>query len=241
MITTASGPTIARIAFLMGDVARATILAALMSGKSLTAGELARIAGVSPQTSSGHLSKLLEARLVEVERQGRFHYYRLASSEVADALEALSIVAASRPTKFFRPGPKDTQLRLARTCYDHLAGKLGLAIADALQEREAIVVKEGSAFVTNFGHDFLADFGVDVHAGKRSKPLCKTCLDWSERRHHFSGRVGTSLLNRMLDLKWIKRVDQSRAVSVLPTGEQGLLKVFGVRVSDLRDQPSSTL
>lgn len=235
MITTASGPTIARIASLMGDVARATILSALMSGRALTAGELARLAGVTPQTSSGHLAKLLEAGLVEAERQGRFSYYRLASSDVADALEALSIVAASQPTKYFRPGPKDEELRLARTCYDHVAGKLGLAIADALQEREAIVVREGSAFVTNSGHNFLADFGVDVHTGKPSKPLCRTCLDWSERRHHFAGRVGTSLLNRMLDLKWVKRVDQSRALHVSPTGEQGLLKVFGVRLSELRN------
>ncbi|NKN39001.1 helix-turn-helix transcriptional regulator [Agrobacterium sp. a22-2] len=235
MITTANGPTIARVASLVGDVARATILAALMSGKALTAGELARLAGVTPQTSSGHLAKLLEAGLVEAERQGRFHYYRLASSDVADALEALSILAASQPTRYFRPGPKDEELRLARTCYDHVAGKLGLAIADALQEREAIIIREGSAFVTNSGHDFLVDFGVDIHTGRSAKPLCKTCLDWSERRHHFAGRVGTSLLNRMLDLKWIKRVDQSRALHVSPAGEQGLLKVFGVRVRELRN------
>lgn len=193
MSTAASGHALARVAALIGDEARANILSALMGGRALTAGELARHAGVTPQTTSGHLAKLAEGDLIALEKQGRHRYYRLASVEVAEFMQDLMSIAAARTSRIHPLGPRDEALRMARTCYDHLAGRLALAIADVLGARGHIIMSDGACIVSGAGCEFFSALGVDLEAGGASKrPLCRTCLDWSERRPHIAGRVGAA-------------------------------------------------
>lgn len=230
---TVSGNTLAWVAGLIGDAARANILSALMDGRALTAGELAWHAGVSAQTTSGHLAKLAEARLVAVERRGRHRYHRLATPEVARAVEALMALAAAGPARHRPTGPRDAALRLARTCYDHLAGRLGTGLADSLRERGHVVVGEegdGAAAVTEAGRRFLRDgLGIELApAGRR--PLCRTCLDWSERRPHLAGRLGAALCRRSLELGWTTPVRDGRAVAITPDGRRGYRELFGIEL-----------
>ena len=223
----ASGNAIASVAALIGDPARANILSALMGGRALTAGELARHAGVTAQTTSGHLARLADAELIALEKQGRHRYYRLASPEVAHALDALIVVATAGPRRHHPIGPRDEALRTARTCYDHMAGRLAVALADRLRERGHVLIADGAGLVTEEGERFLADFGMDLAAGGRSKrPLCRTCLDWSERRHHLAGRLGAALLDRVIELNWVTRLPDSRALKVTDAGRRGLAEVF---------------
>lgn len=223
-----SGNNLAEVAALIGDPARANILQALTDGRALTAGELAWHAGVSAQTTSGHLAKLTEARLIVLEKQGRHRYFRLASPEIASAIEALMIVAANGPKRHRPTGPKDEALRTARTCYDHLAGWLAVALADRLSAREFIVLSDGAAAITEEGRRFFRDFGIGLDDPGSARPLCRTCLDWSERRSHLAGRLGAGLCQRCLDLGWIKRSRDSRAVAVTPQGIAGFRETFGI-------------
>ncbi|HWK45484.1 MAG TPA: helix-turn-helix transcriptional regulator [Stellaceae bacterium] len=229
MVTMISGNTLAHVAALIGDVARANILSALMDGRALTAGELAWHAGVSAPTTSGHLAKLTEAELIAVEKQGRHRYYRLASAEVAQALEALMAVAAQGPRRHRPVGPRDEALRAARVCYDHLAGRLGIALADGLCLRGHVILADGAGAITVEGRRFLRDFGIDLADGPPSaRPLCRTCLDWSERRPHLAGRLGAALYTRCVDLGWLERVKDSRAVRVTAKGRDGLAQTFDI-------------
>ncbi|HLH12608.1 MAG TPA: transcriptional regulator [Methylovirgula sp.] len=218
---------IAEIAALLGDPGRAAMLTALMDGRALPASELASLAGVMPQTASGHLAQLVAGRLLIAEPQGRNRYYRLASSQVAQTIEALMVLAgdgASRGTRV----PKE--LREARTCYDHLGGRLAVALADKLQDRGFLVLTEEAGEVTPKGRDFLAELGVTLaSAKKRQRALCRACLDWSERRPHIAGLLGTALLNRSLELRWIARAAESRAVTITPRGRRAFAETFGIR------------
>jgi DNA-binding transcriptional ArsR family regulator len=235
MANIVSGNSLAEVAALVGDPARANILSALMGGQALTAGELAHRAGVTAQTASGHLARLTEAGLTALAKQGRHRYYRLAAPEVAQALEALSVVAAAS-TKRHRPvGPRDEALRRARTCYDHIAGRLGLALADSLRERAFVVLDDDAGIVTSSGRRFLADFGVDLAARAGSpRPLCRACLDWSERRPHIAGWLGAALFDRLLASGWVTRVPDSRALAITPAGERGLCTCLGLAPDRLR-------
>jgi DNA-binding transcriptional ArsR family regulator len=222
-----SGNTLAQVAALIGDVARANILSALMGGGALTAGELAFRAGVSPQTTSGHLAKLADAHLIALEKQGRHRYYRIASPELAQAIEALMTVAVAGPLRHRPVGPKDEALRAARTCYDHVAGRLGIGLARSLTDCGHVILADGAATVTESGQRFLAEFGIDLVASDQSRrPLCRTCLDWSERRPHLAGRLGAGLLDRTLALGWVARVSDSRALRITPAGRRGFAERF---------------
>jgi DNA-binding transcriptional ArsR family regulator len=227
-----SGIDLAATASLIGDVARANILAALMGGRALTAGELAWHARVSAQTTSGHLAKLADARLVTVEKQGRHRYYRLASREAAEAVEALGALAMSGPPRHRPTGPRDEQMRTARTCYDHLAGRLGIGLADALGEHGHIVLADGAAALTPAGTRFLCEFGIELDDGGASarRPLCRTCLDWSERRPHLAGRLGAALCARCFALGWIEGIRDSRALTITAAGRKGFADAFGIRL-----------
>ncbi len=229
MSNVASGNTIAGVASLIGDAARANILSALMGGHALTAGELARHAGVTAQTTSGHLAKLVDAALISLEKQGRHRYYRLASPEVAQAMQSLMVVAATGPKRHHPIGPRDEGMRTARTCYDHLAGRLALALADSLSERGYVSLADGVGIVTEKGSRFFADFGIELAADGRSKrPLCRTCLDWSERRPHLAGHLGAAILARLLELKWVVRSPGTRALEITSSGQRGLVATFQV-------------
>lgn len=229
MAAMVSGNTIAEVASLIGDVARANILSALMDGRAFTAGELTWHAGVGAPTTSAHLSKLMQANLIVLQKQGRHRYYRLASPEVAHAIEALMAVAVNGPKRYRPAGPKDEAMRAARTCYDHMAGRLGVGIADALSARGYVVLADGTGILTDGGRSFLNDFGVAIDDRPPSaRPLCRTCIDWSERRPHLAGRLGAALLERMLALGWVSCIPHTRALRVTPAGMRGFVTRFGV-------------
>ena len=233
----ANANTISAIAALIGDPARANILPALIGGKALTAGELAYCAGVSAQTASGHLSKLLDGGLVTVEKQGRHRYHRLASTSVAEAFESLSGLASAGPKRQRTTGPKDAAMRQARTCYDHMAGRLAVAITDALTSRDLIVVEDRSGFITDKGRKFFSQIGLDIDpVAKSTRPLCRTCLDWSERRMHLGGRLGASLLKRSVECNWVRPGKDSRTLSITPRGELDFHKLFGISAEALRSK-----
>jgi DNA-binding transcriptional ArsR family regulator len=221
------GPSIARIAALIGDHARAEILTALMSGQALTATELAQVAGVTKQTVSAHLGKLLDAQLLAVEVQGRHRYFRLAERDVAELLESLMGVAQRAGAVRVRTGPREPALRKARVCYDHLAGELGVLVYDGLEKRRYLRASGPTPELTAPGRAFCAELGVDLEAlARQRRPLCRACLDWSMRRHHLAGSLGAALLERYLALGWARRARQSRVVSFSPAGERALRARF---------------
>ena len=226
-----TAPSIAEIAALVGDPARANMLLALMDGRALTASELAYAARVAPPTASGHLGKLVGARLLALEKQGRHRYFRLASPAVADLLEGLMAVAVDGAPRYRPSSCGDEALRLARTCYDHLAGRLGVALADTLLSRGHIVLDEDAGQITADGGRFFDEFGLDLAcAENRRRRFCRPCLDWSERRRHLGGAVGAALAGRCFELGWIERVKGSRAVTITAAGRNGLLASFAIAI-----------
>jgi DNA-binding transcriptional ArsR family regulator len=223
------------VAALIGDPARATILMALLGGESRPATELALRCRLTPQTVSAHLAKLVEGGLLAVERSGRHRYYRLAGPQVAHALEALNALAPARPVRSLRQSEDAAALRFARTCYDHLAGVLGIAVTQALLDRGYILMTasdSGGGFtLTPPGADWLARFGIDATQLRHSRrAFASRCLDWSERRHHVAGALGAALAARLLELEWITRSRSSRAILLTPTGRDGLYAELQVRL-----------
>ena len=221
------GPSIAPVAALAGDPARANMLAALLSGKALTASELANEAGVTAPTASAHLGKLEAGGLIAAVKQGRHRYFRLAASDVADMLEKMMGVAARAGHLRTRASPSDPAMRHARVCYDHLAGELGVQMFDSLVKARRIALRGGEARLTRSGVEFLADFGVDLAPASGSRrPLCKTCLDWSQRRSHLAGAAGAALLQQIYARKWAVRDKTSRAVRFTPQGAARFAQIF---------------
>ena len=232
----------AETAALVGDPARANMLAALMDGRALTAAELARAAGITPQTASGHLARLTGAGLLAMERQGRHRYHRLASLDVARMLESIMSVAAGSggPDGTGRRapivvGPRDKALRRARTCYDHLAGQIAVAMTDRMLERGQVDFSADGGMLTERGVGFLRDIGVDIDAlaertaRRGGRIFCCPCLDWSERRSHIAGAVGAALCQACFTQGWLRRMDGTRAVSVTQAGQMALRQAFDLR------------
>lgn len=222
------GPDIALVASLLGDPARANMLTALMGGQALTAGELAREAGVTPQTASGHLARLEKGGLISGRRQGRHAYFALSGEDVAGVLEGLMGLAARTGHARTRPGPKEPALRHARVCYDHLAGDLGVAMLDGLVAGGRLSDGEQLS-LTAAGQAFADGLGIDVTAlGRGRRPVCSRCLDWSVRRSHLSGALGAALLQRIYGLGWAKRVEGARIVSFTASGLKQFEQAFGI-------------
>jgi DNA-binding transcriptional ArsR family regulator len=219
------GPDIARIASLVGDPARANMLSALMGGTALTASELALEAGVSLPTASSHLSKLMEGGLLTLASQGRHRYYGLAGPQVAGMIEAITGVAASVGPQRVRPGPRDAAMRVARVCYDHLAGEQAVAMLDRLVDKEIILRDDKEIRLGPSAASHFAAIGIDVGAKPR-RPVCRACLDWSVRRSHLAGTLGAAILDKILAENWARREKDSRAVIFSPPGKQAFEKVF---------------
>ena len=225
----------AEVAALAGEPTRAVMLHALMDGRALTASELARVAGITAQTASTHLARMVDAELVRVEKQGRHRYHRLATPAVAQMMECIMLVASKLEAKRAPPatGPRDAALRAARTCYDHLAGTLGVGLADAFQAGGYVELADDGGLVTDAGMRLFENIGIDLAklaSGRaRTRVLCRPCLDWSERRPHLAGALGAALCARSFEENWIRRVSGSRAVSVTPEGWRVFRDTLGVR------------
>lgn len=219
------GPDIARIASLVGDPARANMLSGLMGGTALTASELALEAGVSLPTASSHLSKLMEGGLLTLASQGRHRYYGLAGPLVAGMIEAITGVAAAVGPQRVRPGPRDAAMRVARVCYDHLAGEQAVAMLDRLVARQVLLRNDEEIRLGPSAASHFAAIGIDVE-GKARRPVCRACLDWSVRRSHLAGTLGAAILDKILAEKWARREKDSRAVIFSPTGKQAFEKTF---------------
>ncbi len=235
---------IAAVAALIGEPSRAAVLIALVDGRALAASTLAIEAGVAPSTLSGHLARLVDGGLISVEPSGRHRYFRLANPEVAQAVEALARVAPSRPIRSLRQATHASAIRRARTCYDHLAGRLGVAICDSLLSSGVIKVETNRSEVTDpivgagrsnryviteYGKEWLQNFGVELDRTSR-RPLVLYCLDWSEQRPHLGGRLGAAILNRFIELGWLKQ-DERRVVRITKDGQTGLSRELGVDIS----------
>jgi DNA-binding transcriptional ArsR family regulator len=218
-----AGANLAEIAALIGEPSRANMLLALMDGRALAA-------HVSPQTASEHLAGLLAGHVLTVVRQGRHRYYRLASPLLAQAIESLSVFAAIEGPARHRPhSPRDEALRLARTCYDHLAGRLGVALADALTGQGHLLLGEDGGAVTDTGLHLLREFGLALpSAGRSRRVFCRPCIDWTERRPHLAGALGAAIAARCFELGWVTRLRDTRALAVSPSGREGLRRVFGL-------------
>ncbi|WP_288901341.1 winged helix-turn-helix domain-containing protein [uncultured Sneathiella sp.] len=223
------GPDIAFLGSLIGDPARANMLTALLSGKALTASELAGEAGITPQTASAHLSKMEAAGLLQLRKQGRHRYFALADDDVGSVLEAMMGFAAKKGHLRTRTGPKDPALRYSRVCYNHLAGDLGVRMMDSLLAKNFLTPETEGLGLTGDGKAFFEAFEIDFDPLEKSRrPLCKSCLDWSNRRSHLAGSLGSALLIRFYDLGWAKRVENSRIVAFNVAGEKAFLKTFPV-------------
>ena len=221
------GPDIARIGALIGDPARANMLTALMSGKALTATELAAEAGVTAQTASAHLSKLAEAGLTEGRKQGRHRYFTLADDEVGAVLEAVMGLAAKRGHLRTRTGPKDPALREARVCYNHLVGEMGVRLYDSMLASGGLQTAGQDILLTGKGDAFAREFGVDLdNLNTTRRPMCRPCLDWSARRTHLAGALGQALLTRITDLGWAKREPESRIIAFSTSGKKAFESAF---------------
>jgi DNA-binding transcriptional ArsR family regulator len=230
--------SLAQTASLIGEPARTAMLVALMDGRSLTAGELARAASITPPTASGHLARLTEAGLLAVSASGRHRYFCIASPTVAQMIEALMDVAGlvddARKAKPIATGPKNRALRHARICYDHLAGEVAVGLANSLMALGHIELAPDGAALTGSGVPFLASIGVHFNGllpqcQSRARLFCRPCMDWSERRPHLAGLVGRSLYQAFLDQNWLRRAPVGRAVTITPSGVAALDQYFGIR------------
>jgi DNA-binding transcriptional ArsR family regulator len=228
-------PDVALIAGLIGDPVRAAMLTALVGGRALPAGELAFIGNVAPQTASFHLHKLLDAALLQVERHGKHSYYRLANERVAAALESLAGLAPVREAP--RKSPRVQELRFARSCYRHLAGILAVDLTRSLLARDFLIVEEGSAFLlTGAGRKWCGELGIECAQGNKPN---RACLDWTERRHHIGGPFGAALFTRLIELRWIARKPETRAVRVTHAGIQAFEQHLGIAITTQIGLPAS--
>jgi DNA-binding transcriptional ArsR family regulator len=217
-------------AALIADPTRAAILRALLAGRPLAAGELARVAGVGAATASHHLARLLDGGMVAVARQGRHRYYQLAGHEVAEALEAIGLISPAIPARSLRQSAEARAIAEARTCYDHLAGRAGVGLLDALLREQMLVADQSvrKFDVTADGHKQLGSFGLDIHEIRRSRRhFAGACMDWTQRRDHLNGALAAAITERMFTLGWIERGTRRRSVVVTQAGVRGLADVFG--------------
>ncbi|HKD90063.1 MAG TPA: winged helix-turn-helix domain-containing protein [Streptosporangiaceae bacterium] len=229
------GTDYSTMAKLLASPARSAVVDALMEGRPLTSGELARIAGVRASTISEHLAELLDGGLVAVIKAGRHRYYRLSNAEVAEALEAFSRICPATPVRSLRQSTADHSLRLARLCYDHVAGALGVALLDRMRCAGWLVSGVGADFeVTEPGIRALAEIGIDLERCRQARRhFARSCLDWSERRQHLAGALGAAITRTLLDMEWLRRAGTGRGLQVTSQGELGLRRTFSVGIPEL--------
>lgn len=219
-------PSLTAIGQILGDPTRALMLEMLYDGRAWSASELAKGAGITPQTASSHLGKLIDARLLAVEPEGRNRYYRLADSEVAEALEALMVLAMRRDRRADIVTVREDPMRHARTCYDHIAGRLGIALVDRLIAKACLEIQENNYRLTVEGESLMSSLDIDVQSMRGGRrPFTRRCLDWTERRHHLGGALGAALAATFFERQWIRRIDESRALKITPEGRRQLKRL----------------
>lgn len=222
-------PNIAKIGSLLGDNTRARMLTALMHGKALTASELAAEAGVMAQTATAHLTKLEQGKLLVMRKQGRHKYFALANEDVATLLETLMGLSATNEPLKTHTGPRSAAMRHARVCYNHLAGSMGIALYESLLNQEYLHLQDGALTLSATGEQFMQAFGIDISKLKQSRsPVCRECLDWSERRSHLAGSLGRALFRHCEHLQWLKRETDSRIVTFSAKGTKAFNQTFGI-------------
>lgn len=222
-------PDLSTIAALIGDQTRAAILSALLGGQALPASELAHRAHITPQTTSAHLTKLMEGGLIEVHRMGRHRYYRLKSAEVARALEALAVISPPPRLKSRHESQEMEALCFARTCYDHLAGRLGVAVTQAMLDQQLLTLDDQTYGVTEQGANWLDRWKIDPnHLRKGRRAFARTCLDWSERRDHLAGALGAAVASSFFEQGWITRIPGGRSLHLTEMGRLGLQEEFKI-------------
>ncbi|MGX6443490.1 ArsR/SmtB family transcription factor [Neobacillus sp. K501] len=226
-----ASPNVAIVAALVSETSRAAILTALLDGRYHPASDLAQMAGIKPQTASFHLAKMLEANIVTVEKQGRHRYYGIRNQEVAHIMESLLSVAPPVEIKSFKHASENKGLRIARTCYDHLAGNLGVELTVALKNLGVLYEENNAFYVTEMGEAFFASFQINLEeVKKKRRSFSHKCLDWSERRHHLGGALGKALLERLLELNWVQRAPKTRAIKITNEGKNGLKEIFSIEI-----------
>jgi len=224
-------PNMAEIASLLGETSRATMLASMMDGRFHTASELAYMAAIKPQTASFHLAKLVDGKLVKVEKQGRHRYFQLADEEIAHLLESFLAISPPPEVRSLKQSSQMKLLQGARTCYDHLAGKLGVQLTESLVNAGYLQLEEKEFLLTAKGTQFFTDFGLDLDDLKRKRrSFSHACLDWSERRYHLAGALGQGILTHLLSLGWVTRVPSIRAIKVTEKGRASFKEVFQLDV-----------
>jgi len=217
-----------KIATLIGDKARSIMLWSLLDGKAYTATELAVSANISRQSVSNHLSKLMKAKLVAVEKQGRQRYYRLASEQVAQVIESMASLIPNQKVET-RKSPEAQKLAFARTCYDHLAGKLSVELVTSLIEKNVIILCENDYQVTDFGKNWFEELGIEIDALRtKRRSFAHKCMDWTERKHHIAGALGAAILEHFLKNDWIRRKQNTREIVLTALGEMKLVNVFNI-------------
>ncbi|KQL39350.1 ArsR family transcriptional regulator [Bacillus sp. FJAT-25509] len=222
-----ANPNVAVVATLVSETSRAAILTVLLDGRFHPASELAYMAGIKPQTASFHLAKLVDAKLVSVEKQGRHRYYGIRNQEVAHILETLLSIAPPIEIRSLKQASENTAIRFARTCYDHPAGKFGVLLTDSLINLGVINEESQGFIVTEKGERFFTDFQIDLEKiKKKRRSFSHKCLDWSERRYHIGGALGNALLERFLELNWIQRMPKTRAIKITFEGKKGFNEIF---------------
>jgi DNA-binding transcriptional ArsR family regulator len=223
---------IAALGAVLADEGRAAMLLALLGGDAITAGDLARIAHRSPSGASAHLRRLCDAGIVVAEDRGRNRFFRLSGPDVADALEALARVAPPRPVRSLRQCEAAHALKRARTCYDHLAGELGVALADALVERELLAVDDACFRLTPTGDAWLGALGIETAAlARRRRSQARACIDWTERRPHLGGAVGAAVAETFFARGWVRRLPGGRAIAVSRAGSTWLRRELEITLA----------
>ncbi|MDN4084507.1 ArsR/SmtB family transcription factor [Paenibacillus polymyxa] len=223
---------VAMIASLVSEPSRAAILTALLDGRFHTASELAHMAGIKPQTASFHLAKMTEAQVVTVEKQGRHRYYGIQDPEVAQVMESLLSIAPPVPIKSFKQASENEAIRLARTCYDHVAGHLGVQIMSFFMQKGILSEDQDGLHITQQGEIFFADFQINLkNTRQKRRSFSHKCLDWSERRHHLAGALGSALLDRLFELHWVEHLPTTRAIRITAEGKRGFKEVFSIEIS----------
>ncbi|MEE4565095.1 winged helix-turn-helix domain-containing protein [Paenibacillus polymyxa] len=222
---------VAMIASLVSEPSRAAILTALLDGRFHTASELAHMAGIKPQTASFHLAKMTEAQVITVEKQGRHRYYGIQDPEVAQVMESLLSIAPPVPIKSFKQASENEAIRLARTCYDHVAGHLGVQIMSFFMQKGILSEDQDGLHITQQGEIFFADFQINLkNTRQKRRSFSHKCLDWSERRHHLAGALGSALLDRLFELHWVEHLPTTRAIRITAEGKRGLKEVFSIEI-----------